>query len=190
MEKLLIFGSYVISFGLQILGYIIKSLGLYRIASKRGVTDSWIAWIPVASDWVLGSVVDDFESQKGSKRKFRVILLTLSIVATVLSLIVAYTMIGVMFAISDWLNEIPYDGDVLVALVYNVIIAPVMLLVIVYQALYYLCLYKTHEYIYPEKSVKYLVLSLVVPLAHSICLLKNSKRCEEKPVVGSVPPEV
>ena len=40
--------------------YIFSALGLYTIAQRRGLRNSWLAWIPVANVWILGSLSDQY----------------------------------------------------------------------------------------------------------------------------------
>ena len=35
--------------------YVLSALGLYTIAKRRGLNHPWLAWIPVASAWTVGS---------------------------------------------------------------------------------------------------------------------------------------
>ena len=51
------FVIYLAMIGLGITGYVLQALGMYRIAERRGIHRPWLAWIPVANSWVLGSIV-------------------------------------------------------------------------------------------------------------------------------------
>ncbi len=171
--------SYLIAIGIGIADYIIHSIALFRIARKREISLPGLAWVPVANAWTFGSVADDFESQKGSKRKFRIILLVLEIVVAALASVFMLVMISTStyFAFGGTLSV----GDQAAFLaIFYITLLPLSYVGIVHGVLKLICLHKIHENIYPEKSIKYLVISLLVPLGYSICLLKNSKRCEEK----------
>ena len=50
----------VLMFGLSIAAYVLQALGLYTIAKRRGISNPWLAWVPVAWVWVLGSISDQF----------------------------------------------------------------------------------------------------------------------------------
>ena len=39
-----------------LVGWILSSVGLYKVAKRRGIRNAWLAWIPIGSEWVLGSV--------------------------------------------------------------------------------------------------------------------------------------
>ncbi|MBR2453709.1 MAG: hypothetical protein IKB35_01765 [Clostridia bacterium] len=179
----LVIGIYLVATAIGLADYIISSLAMFRIARKRGVSIPWLAWIPIAKEWTFGSIVDDFESEKGSKRKFRVILLALSLVVLALTALMIIVMVAyiVYVAMVTYGSIIPTVGEE-IALVISLYIAilPLAFVSTAYGVLYIICLHKLHENIYPEKSIKYAVVSFLVPLGLSICLLKNSKRCEEK----------
>ena len=43
-----------------IAAYVLTALALYTIAKRRGLNHPWLAWIPVASAWILGSLSDQY----------------------------------------------------------------------------------------------------------------------------------
>lgn len=189
---------YLVIFGIAIASYVIQALSLYGIAKKREIKSAWLAWVPVALNWTFGSIVDDFDAQNGQKRKWRVTLLTLSVIVLV-SLIAFYAIfiaMAITMAISGFVNN-PSVNDpfmtqfiglavVIYALAFAMAIAAVVL-----QAINYICMFKIFEFIVPKKAVKYLILSVIVPLAYPICLLKCKDICPEKQVhvATSVPAE-
>ena len=68
-----------------VMAYILQASGLYTIAKRRGIHHAWLAWIPVASDWVLGSISDQYQYvAKKHNTNRRTILLVLEIVMGVL----------------------------------------------------------------------------------------------------------
>ena len=63
--------------------YVLKSVGLYTIARRRGLKNPWMAWVPVLNDWLLGSISDQYRYVvKGQIRNRRIVLLMLVIVST------------------------------------------------------------------------------------------------------------
>ena len=68
--------------------YVLSALGLYTIAKRRGLNHPWLAWIPVASAWIVGSLSDQYRYVvNGENKSKRKVLLTLNIITTVLSLV-------------------------------------------------------------------------------------------------------
>jgi len=41
--------------------YVLKSLGLYTLALNRNLENPWLAWIPIADLYILGSLVGEME---------------------------------------------------------------------------------------------------------------------------------
>ena len=41
--------------------YVFRALSLYKIARRRGISNAWLAWVPVCSEWILGSVADQYQ---------------------------------------------------------------------------------------------------------------------------------
>jgi len=60
--------------------YVLQSVGMYTIANRRGIHNPWLAWIPVANMWTLGSISDQYQYvAKGKVRNRRKTLLGLNI---------------------------------------------------------------------------------------------------------------
>ncbi|MBE6605415.1 MAG: hypothetical protein E7635_00035 [Ruminococcaceae bacterium] len=189
---------YLVVLGLAIASYVLQSLSLYGIAKKRDIKCAWLAWVPVAINWIIGSVVDDFDSQNGHKRKWRVTLITLSVIVLV-GLIAIYA-VAIAMAVAMAMSGQMYDPSVYdpmvtkfvgFGIVMYVFFFAITFAVVLLQAISYICMFKIFEFIVPKKAVKYLILSFIVPLAYPICLLKCKDICPEKQVhvTPSVPAE-
>ena len=64
-----------------VVSYVLGSKGLYAIAARRGISNPWMAWIPVAGNWILGSVSDQYQLRKyGQDPNLRKKLLIFSII--------------------------------------------------------------------------------------------------------------
>ena len=65
--------------------YILRSVGTYRIAKRRGIRHAWLSWIPIAREWIIGCISDQYHYvTKGKTRNFRKILLWFSIARAIL----------------------------------------------------------------------------------------------------------
>ena len=78
---LIVLVIYLLAMGLILANYIMTSLALYKIADRRNIPNPWMAWLPFTSDWLIGNIVDDYDGRNGMKRKWRVVLLALALVA-------------------------------------------------------------------------------------------------------------
>lgn len=69
-------------------GYILLALGLYTVAKRRGIRNSWLAWIPFGQSWMLGCVSDQYQHvAMGRKKNKRTLLLWLDVINTVMTVI-------------------------------------------------------------------------------------------------------
>ena len=174
---------YLVILGLLLANYIVNSLALYTIADRRRISNPWLAWIPYGNLWIIGSIVDCHDRQKGGEKKWRRILLALGLSAVV-GIVLMYIFIivfAVMMALSGEEPELTALLGFLIPLyVLCFILAMVGTAAGMCQAV---CMYKIYEELAPEKSVKYFLLYLLVPLAGPICLMKcrNSE--------AGIPPE-
>lgn len=174
---LIVLVIYLLALGLVLANYIMTSLALYKIADRRNIPNPWMAWLPFTSDWLIGNIVDDYDGRNGIKRKWRVVLLTLSLVA-VGGFVISYValIVGAIFTALQFANTAPDESIIsfmVIAYIFLVIVA------MIGTALGFcrtVCIYKIYESTVPEKAVKYLLLYLLVPLAGAICLLK----CKDK----------
>ncbi len=185
---LITFLVYFISISISIASYIMSSLSFYTISKKRNIKNPWIAWIPIANIWNIGSVADGFDADRGIKRKWRTVLLTFTII--MIASAVVFSVIIAGFGIATVASAAAYDGDILasefggvfvgfmIALYVGTII--ITMVAMAFEFLYYICIYKVFEATVPTKAVKYIILSLLVPLAEPILLLVASKACPEK----------
>lgn len=170
---------YLIVLGLALAQYIMFSIGLYDTARKRGIAGAWTVWIPLAGHWVLGTVVDHHAAQRGGKRRWGKVMLTIC-----LTIVASYVLFFATMIIGGFTTALMYEetGGQAVAVGWFVcmVIAYVVLLLacMVYLPCHAVCLYKVYEEIVPDKAVKYLLLSYLVPLAIGVCML----RCGRMPV--------
>ena len=182
------------TFLLSIAAYILRSIGLYAIAKRRGIANPWLAWVPVAWVWVLGSISDQFryvtKAQIKSKRK---VLLAMNIVCSVLSLVLIVLCIVnmvEMFEVGMYGSE---DQLMTVALtmVFQVLGlgALVFIVSIAYKVFYYIALYDLYTSVNPPCNVLFLVLSIVINITAPFFIFFNRKLDGGMPPRCDVPQE-
>ena len=70
--------------------YALRAVGLYKLAKNRALRCAWLAWVPVAGDWILGSISDQYQYVvKGRIKSNRLVLLILSAVTVALGGVVS-----------------------------------------------------------------------------------------------------
>lgn len=70
----------LIQVGAALALYILGALGTCRLAQRRGLKRPWLAWIPVANDYLYGELSDEVTAWRrmGRKTKYRILLPALS----------------------------------------------------------------------------------------------------------------
>lgn len=164
--------------GLVLAMYILQSLGLYQIADRRRIANPWLAWLPIGNLWIFGSIVDHQSRLRGEDRKWRILLPVLDVIAYVGLMLVYIFMIAVVIILgietadgSDPRVETMLGFFIGLFVLYFVL----MLVVTAVTSCQMVCFYKIYEELVPEKALKYFLLSILVPLAGGICLMKCAK---------------
>lgn len=151
---------------LGIAAYVLRALGFYSIAKRRGINHPWMSWVPVLDLWVLGCISDQFryvvKGQNKNKRKW---LLGLNIALTVVY-IVFFVIFGVMMvnAVSGAIGGA--SEDALVKAVMGSVVAmlicllPMMAIAIAVMVVRYMAMYDLYTSCSPQNNVLFLVLSI------------------------------
>ena len=45
----------------SIAAYILTAIAIYTVSRRRGLRNPWLAWVPVANVWLLGSLSDQYQ---------------------------------------------------------------------------------------------------------------------------------
>ena len=152
----------------SIVTYVLTALALYTIANRRGIRKPWLAWIPVANMWILGSISDQYRYvAKGQNKSKRKSLLILSIIGGILGVIaVALTLALIvnLFAVTISPNDTASLREYVMGLVVSFLVLslPLMGVAIARAILYYMALYDVYTSCDPSTSVLFLVLSILL----------------------------
>ena len=167
--------------------YVLGSIGLYSIAKRRGIANPWLAWIPVAWVWVLGSISDQFryvtKAQVKSKRK---VLLALNIVCSVVALAMSVICLVNVVDIIEVANYGTEEQMMTLALTMLFQILGLGLLggvvSIVFAVFHYIALYDLYTSVNPPCNVLFLVLSILFNVTQPFFIFFNRK------MDGGMPP--
>ena len=172
---------------LGIVTYILSSLGLYTIAKRRGLNHPWLAWIPVANVWLLGSLSDQYRYVvRGENKSKRKVLLTLNIITAVLSVAIivsAVVMVGqIVIGAANGMSETAFLQTMVGPMVCIVgLCLPVMGVSIAYAIIYYMALYDVYKSLDPSNCVLFLVLSIVFGVTEPFLLFFNRNKDQGMP---------
>ena len=152
----------LICLGFSLLCYIFQSLGLYRIAKRRGIRNGWLAWLPIGNMWILGSIADQYRYvAKGQVKSRRKILLGLSIACMALSGLSGVIAFGIGLA-AGMTGDMKAVAGMLAPLLAAVIIWVIAVVAMVFQ---YIACYDLYRSCDPDDSLLFLVLSILFPVA-------------------------
>ena len=152
------------SFGIAV--YVLRSLGLYSIAKRRGINHPWMSWVPVLDLWVVGCISDQYQYVvNGKVRNKRKWLLGLSIAMAVLYIVFA-VLIGVaVFDAVGGMTGSMSDNQLIATLLGPVMglvvgLIPLVGIAIAVMAIRYVAMYDLYTSCSPQNNVLFLVLSI------------------------------
>ena len=179
--------SSVPSMAFGIAGYVLTALAFYTVADRRGLKNPWLAWIPVANLWLLGSISDQYRYVvKGEFKSKRKILLVLGIASMVVGIVIfglitslAITGIsGAMGGISEeqMVSQLMGRAIGMVGL-----FVPMMGIAIAQMVIRYMALYDVYKSMDPSNCVMFLVLSILFSFTEPFFLFFNRNKDEGMP---------
>lgn len=186
--------------GISVAAYVLKALGMYTIAKRRGIKKPWLAWIPVAEMWTLGCISDQYQYVvKGKVKNKRKSLLILNILMWVFyaAFFVAYAVFAVQLFLSmgaefqgtvpGGLNMAAYSA-ILWMMVFFLLLFGFAIAAMVIQ---YMALYDLYRSCDPNNSALYLVLSIFFSIALPVFLFVcRNKDLGMPPRRDIVPPQI
>ena len=151
---------------LGIAGYFLRAAGMYTIAKRRGISNAWLAWVPVAWIWVLGSISDQFRYVTKAQVKYkRVTLLVMNILCTIVC-IATLAVVGVKAAdlISLSMTGGTEEELLMTGMSFLFQFLGMLLLLagvsIAFAIMHYVALYDLYISATPSNAVLFLVLSI------------------------------
>lgn len=154
---------WFLAMGLSVVSYVLGAVGTYRIAKRRGIHHAWLAWIPVGSDWLLGSISDHYQyvvKRKTTQR--RKILLILSVIPCVLSCVFGVLVTVMTFSMGAGSATAGTTGSPLLVIALMVVAYLGMAGLSVARMVFgYIACYDLYRSCKPGNAVLFLVLSVV-----------------------------
>ena len=166
----------------SIAAYILTAMALYTVSRRRGLNHAWLAWIPVANMWLLGSISDQYRYVvKGENKTKRKWLLVLSILKSVLVLgILVYAVVMVGTALNLGLHgEFRQEGMMdIIGPVLTILglVLPFAAIAITSCVIRYMALFDIYRSMDPGNAVLYLVLSILFSPTEPFFLFFNREK--------------
>lgn len=168
---LLYLSSMLMSSVISIASYVLSSLGCYTIAKRRGIHNPWLAWIPIANLWILGSISDQYQYvAKGKVKNRRKVLIGLPIAITVAVILIIIGM--VVFAVSAGVGVMSGGDSAALSIGLAVVLVlaylAVLVLGIILAVFQYIACYDLYASCSPDNAVIFLVLSIFINITMPI----------------------
>ena len=162
---LVYFGSMILSVAM----YVLNALGMYTIAQRRQIKHPWLAWLPVAEQWILGSISDQYQYvAKGKVRNRRKTLIGLNIAMWAMFIVfwIGYIMIFVnMFMHMDTMDYMSFEQGMQVfgapMLVILAAVVAMLILAIILTVFQYIAYYDLFASSKPEHAGLFTVLGIL-----------------------------
>ena len=162
---------------LAVASYVLTALALYTVARRRGLKNPWLAWIPVADSWLLGSLSDQYRYVvKGEHTHCRAFLLFFRILTVVLTLSLLGLVGSLCFQVFGGMMRQDVIPDLLLMQIFRqatsllVVGLPLLGISIAYCVFRFMALYDVYRSLEPENAVLFLVLSILFRVAEPFFL--------------------
>ena len=162
-EVMMVLGVMLVILGIVLVcclvGWILSSVGLHKIAQRRGIAHAWLAWLPIGREWVLGSVSDQYQHLVQGKITARRRILPI--------LEAACIVVGIVYVVTTAMAEIMAAADGSVGGVLMAVGIPYLLFLgvaVTNMVFYQICNFDLYRSCKPESAVVFLVLGIVLPV--------------------------
>lgn len=129
--------------------YILRALGVYRMAKTAEISNPWMAFVPIGNSYTFGKLAEKYRRKDGKKsEKFSVLLLVFDILTLIVCVcLIIFTVISLVTILSN--AQIAYDNGADMTLSQFSSLIPVivfyvvtMLCAVVYNVLHYVAFWR------------------------------------------------
>ncbi|MBQ7089721.1 MAG: hypothetical protein IJN82_01245 [Clostridia bacterium] len=165
-------GMLVLVVALAVLFYLFTAFGLYRMGKNRGMTNAYLAFIPVADVYYVGALSDQINAANGKQTNIRVKLFSFYLVYFGCNLISGLFQ---GFALATGMLQ----GAAFMS-VFSLIVTAFS---IVYTVFFYIALYAIYKEYSPNRAAAFLVLSILFSftMPFFIFALRNKVGTSQQP---------
>lgn len=174
--------TFLLSGGLGIVAYVLRSLGVYTIAKRRELNHPWMAWVPVLDRWMLGSISDQYQyvtrRKNKNKRKWLIGLsIAMAVVYVAFWIVYIVLIVSVITAGLGNMDEMELLGTMAGPLIAMLVLClPLVGLSIAVTVIRFMALYDLYRSVDPQNSTLYLVLSILVSISEPFFIFFNRNR--------------
>ena len=175
----IVLGILLVALLVGLVFYVLQSVALYSIAKRRGINNAWLAWIPVGTNWIMGSISDQYQYVvNGEIKNKRKIMLILSLCPIAINLIARVVSTALLLAsVGSSATEVVMVSSAVTA-VQSVVNAGFSIALAVYGCI---AMYDLYTSCCPKNNVLFLVLGIIFSFLTPFFLFFNRKRDDGMP---------
>lgn len=177
-------GVFAVSISIGIVIYLLEAIGVYKMAKSAEVKNPWLAFIPVANDWVFGTLAEKYKKKNGTKSaRFGIILPVLegivfieSIALTIFTVISIKEITGyALDAVNTSTEMAPEQFMSLIPVI--ILYFALMAVAIAYAVVFFIALWRVYSSFDKSNATLYIVLSVVFTISVPVILfiIRNRK---------------
>ena len=154
-----------------LLMHILQSLGLQRLAKRRGIHHSWLAWIPCGRDWLLGAISDHYQRVAyGKHRYYRVLLLIVSMLTWASVFLVKVFTWELPLQLMNIVYRDSLRRFLHLSFVSNNLLPVTTGLVVALMLLRLIPLYRIYQSAMPRRRIPLLILNILIPFSPAVTI--------------------
>lgn len=177
-------GAIAVSAVIGIAIYLLESISVYKMAKSAEIKNPWLAFIPVANDWVFGTLAEKYKKKNGTKSaRFGIILPVLEGIVLIETIaLTIFTVISVkeitgyaLDAVNTSTEMVPEQFMSLIPVI--ILYFALMAVAIAYAVVFFIALWRVYSSFDKSNATLYIVLSIIFTISVPIILfiIRNRK---------------
>ena len=177
-------GAIAVSAVIGIAIYLLESISVYKMAKSAEIKNPWLAFIPVANDWVFGTLAEKYKKKNGTKSaRFGIILPVLEGIVLIETIaLTIFTVISVkeitgyaLDAVNTSTEMVPEQFMSLIPVI--ILYFALMAVAFAYAVVFFIALWRVYYSFDKSNATLYIVLSIIFTISVPIILfiIRNRK---------------
>lgn len=177
-------GAIAVSAVIGIAIYLLESISVYKMAKSAEIKNPWLVFIPVANDWVFGTLAEKYKKKNGTKSaRFGIILPVLEGIVLIESIaLTIFTVISIKEITGYALDAVNTSSEMapeqFMSLIPVIILYfALMAVAIAYAVVFFIALWRVYSSFDKSNATLYIVLSVIFTISVPIILfiIRNRK---------------
>ena len=177
-------GAIAVSAVIGIAIYLLESISVYKMAKSAEIKNPWLAFLPVANDWVFGTLAEKYKKKNGTKSaRFGIILPVLEGIVLIEAIaLTIFTVISIkeitgyaLDAVNTSTEMVPEQFMSLIPVI--ILYFALMAVAIAYAVVFFIALWRVYYSFDKSNATLYIVLSIIFTISVPIILfiIRNRK---------------